>query len=336
MLFTAMIMVVCTVRLFEEGEVLYPFHLAIATIRLASRTLLRVLFLTLVLSVSLTMVYGLLFGMTDDTLSIERGVAKMFHMLWAPASLNPEYVKQSAAGAYVLYYFCLFVMRLIFGSLFIAIIVGSFNTARKEIHKALASDVLREAGYRYVIKHSSVENRIIGGKVVRQTFMMSDRVWVLYMMTWYAFGGFLPIVYRNLIRMKASNCGLGKGKDGLCVLYTKREMDEFLGMKTSRALLAVFRVERNNGSRSKRYSWSQRQRSKRAATKRPVTVELALALACQSHQTTAGATITAGHPKYPLRYFLYIHMHTKLKIQYFCFRLRLVMSRVSNLFPPPG
>ena len=41
----------------------------------------------------------------------------------------------------------------------------------------------------------------------------------------------------------------------MCVRYTKREWEELLGMKSARALLAVFRGERNNGSRSKRHSW---------------------------------------------------------------------------------
>lgn len=106
-------------------------------------------------------------------------------------------MEQSLTGALLMYYWCTFFVRLVFGSFTVAILVGSFNSVKAELAKEAKERKSLPEGYaRLPARHLSWTARRIHG--------MFDILW--YMLTWRAYGGFVPQIERALRTLLREGC----------------------------------------------------------------------------------------------------------------------------------
>ena len=64
----------------------------------------------------------------------------MFKMLTSSPVLSQSHLDQSALATIILYYWCTFFMRLVFGSFAVAVLVGAFNSVKTDIAKEEKED----------------------------------------------------------------------------------------------------------------------------------------------------------------------------------------------------
>ena len=88
------------IRLFSDGRVLRPVRMVVMPIMHASISLANVMLVVLSMSLVLMLVYGQLFGVFDDALSLGTwGLARLFKMLYAPGERHPPTATDPPRGA---------------------------------------------------------------------------------------------------------------------------------------------------------------------------------------------------------------------------------------------
>ena len=83
----------------------------------------------------MTCVFLQLFGIFDQNLDEQMGLANVFKMLTAPPRIDQAHLIQSEVGTLFLYYWGTGLFRLMFGSFVTAILVGTFNSTKGAIEK---------------------------------------------------------------------------------------------------------------------------------------------------------------------------------------------------------
>ena len=68
-------------------------------------------------------------------------------MLTSPPILEDSHLRQSPVGTLLLYYWCTFFMRLVFGSFTVAVLVGAFNRANADLLKSKKDQKRLPIGY---------------------------------------------------------------------------------------------------------------------------------------------------------------------------------------------
>jgi len=123
--------VVLCIRLFAECKAVPGFEMVVRPIEHAAPRLAVVAVLAGVSALVFALTYGQLFGVFDTTLRLgDDGYADMVKLLTAPPTLEDSHLRQTEWGAFLLYYLATFVMRLVFGSFTVALLVGSFNQVK--------------------------------------------------------------------------------------------------------------------------------------------------------------------------------------------------------------